>query len=37
MLHTTLWNINARKEAINAKLRGSIDTYLLVKVLWECQ
>ena len=26
--HTTLWNINAREQAINNKLQGSVATYL---------
>jgi len=26
--HTTLWNINARKQAISDKLQGSVATYL---------
>jgi len=26
--HTTLWNINVRKQAINDKLQGSVATYL---------
>ena len=26
--HTTLWNSNARKQAINDKLQGSVATYL---------
>jgi len=28
MLHTTLWNSNVRKQAINDKLQGSVATYL---------
>ena len=26
--HTTLWNINVRKQAIDGKLQGSVVTYL---------
>jgi len=26
--HTTLWNINARKQAINDKFLGNVATYL---------
>ena len=26
--HTTLWNINARKQAISDKLQGNVATYL---------
>jgi len=26
--HTTLWNINARKQAIKDKLQGDVATYL---------
>jgi len=26
--HTTLWNTNVRKQAINDKLQGSVATYL---------
>jgi len=26
--HTTLWNINARKQAISDKLQGSVATYI---------
>jgi len=28
MLHTTLWNINVRKQTINNKLQGSVATFL---------
>jgi len=30
-LHTALWNINVRKQAINDKLQGSVATYLRLR------